>query len=132
MLVAAAFTECDVSFVTTEPKLGERDGVALAGVITDANRGNPLSIVRSFWDAFAIVRRERPDIVISTGALPGLACLVAGRLRGARTIWLDSMANFETMSASGRLALPFASLRLTQSEGLARRSRLATYWGALL
>jgi hypothetical protein len=49
--------------------------------------------------------------------------VILGRLLGARTIWLDSIANAERISLSGRLVRPFASVWLTQWEHLARGTR---------
>lgn len=65
-----------------------------------------------------ICLRERPRLVVSTGAAPGLVAVVAGKLCGARTVWVDSAANVERMSMSGRLVRPFADLWLTQWEHL--------------
>jgi hypothetical protein len=64
--------------------------------------------------------RERPDVVISTGAAPGYIAIRLGRLLGARTMWIDSIANVEEMSLSGSKALRCAGLCLTQWEHLAR------------
>jgi hypothetical protein len=61
----------------------------------------------------------RPDVVISTGAAPGFLALRLGRLLGARTIWVDSVANGEELSMSGKLAGRYADLWLTQWEHLA-------------
>jgi hypothetical protein len=66
------------------------------------------------------VLRERPDVVLSTGAAPGFFALLFGRLLGARTIWLDSIANIEELSMSGRMARRHADLWLTQWPHLAR------------
>lgn len=61
-----------------------------------------------------VMLRERPDVVITSGAAPGLVALVLGKCVGARTVWLDSIANVETLSMSGQRALRFADLHLTQ------------------
>ena len=45
--------------------------------------------------------------------------LVIGRILGARTIWLDSIANIEELSGSGRMVRRFADLWLTQWPHLA-------------
>ena len=75
--------------------------------------------------------RFRPDVVISTGALPGVLALVLGKLFGARTIWVDSIANAEEMSMSGKLARRFADLWLSQWPEVAEREG-ADYLGAVL
>lgn len=75
--------------------------------------------------------RFRPHFVVSTGAMPGLIGVALGRLLGAKTVWIDSYANAEKMSLSGRAAKSFANLWLTQSPRVARETG-AKYAGALL
>ena len=67
--------------------------------------------------------RERPTIVVSTGAAPGYLAIRGGRLLGARTIWIDSVANVEELSMSGRMASATADLCLTQWPHLAGGQR---------
>lgn len=71
------------------------------------------SLARIIWS-------ERPDIIISTGAAPGYLALRLGRIMGARTIWLDSIANVEHLSMSGFRIGRSADLWLTQWPHLAR------------
>ena len=71
------------------------------------------------------------DVVISTGAAPGLLCLPAARLIGARTLWIDSIANGERLSLSGRIARRLAHECLTQWEHLACEPK-PKYRGAVL
>jgi UDP-N-acetylglucosamine:LPS N-acetylglucosamine transferase len=88
-------------------------------VISDCNRSRKLRVL---WCACVIgllLIRLRPDVVVSTGAAPGYFALRLGRLLGARTIWVDSVANAEELSMSGQMAAPYASLWLTQWEHLA-------------
>jgi UDP-N-acetylglucosamine:LPS N-acetylglucosamine transferase len=65
------------------------------------------------------IRKEKPEAIITTGAAPGLVYLLAGKLLGRKTIWIDSIANAEHLSASGRMASRFASRTYTQWENLA-------------
>jgi len=89
-------------------------------VVADANRWNKLALVRSALRIAWICLRTRPDVVVSTGAAPGWFGLVFGRLFGARTIWIDSIANAERLSLSGEKARKVADLWLTQWPHLAR------------
>jgi hypothetical protein len=57
--------------------------------------------------------------VISTGALPGYFALRLAKLFGARTVWIDSIANAEELSMSGQKVRPYADLWLTQWAHLA-------------
>ena len=136
-----AWAGCDVTYVTT--RAGYRDEVAgdaqetagnpageTAGetvkgppprflVVPDANRSQPLRLLRQLASIAWIVLRTRPDAVVTTGAAPGYFAIRLGRLAGARTIWVDSIANAEELSLSGRRAGPHADLWLTQWEHLA-------------
>jgi UDP-N-acetylglucosamine:LPS N-acetylglucosamine transferase len=67
-----------------------------------------------------ILLRERPDVIISTGAAPGYFALRLGKWFGARTIWVDSIANVEKLSLSGQRVGKYADLWLTQWPHLAR------------
>ena len=67
-----------------------------------------------------ILLRFRPDVVVSTGAACGYFALRFAKLLGARTIWLDSIANVEELSMTGRLVRPYADLWLTQWPELAQ------------
>jgi hypothetical protein len=49
--------------------------------------------------------------------------VIWGRLTGRRTIWIDSIANVDRISMSGRIARPFASLHLTQWEHLSNGTK---------
>jgi hypothetical protein len=80
-----------------------------------------------FW----IVFKERPDVIISTGAAPGYIAIRLGKLFGARSIWVDSIANVEQLSMSGALAGGRADLWLTQWPHLAKENG-PYYKGAVL
>ncbi|WP_319502287.1 hypothetical protein [uncultured Draconibacterium sp.] len=82
--------------------------------VVDASRWNKLKLIKQACQVFLVIRKEKPDKIITTGASVGLWAIIAGRLFGAKTIWLDSIANFEQISLSGRLAKAFAHIHMTQ------------------
>jgi UDP-N-acetylglucosamine:LPS N-acetylglucosamine transferase len=132
-----AFEDADVAYMTTEP--GYRGDVPGARfyAVPDANRWNKIALARSLARITLVVLRERPDVVITTGAAPGFFALRIAKLLGARTMWLDSIANVEEMSMSGRLAGRHADRWLTQWPELAERSvagvgRAPEHHGAVL
>jgi UDP-N-acetylglucosamine:LPS N-acetylglucosamine transferase len=89
-------------------------------LVNDATRWNKLRLIALAVRVAWIVGKERPDVVVSTGAAPGYFALLFGRLFGARTIWIDSITNIERLSMSGSLAGRFADLWLTQWPHLAK------------
>lgn len=97
----------------------------------DASRKNKqvffLLVLRMLW----IVLRERPDVIVTTGAAPPLICLYYGRLIGARTLWIDSIANCKELSTSGRYAAKIATRCVSQWEKIAHENKIE-YWGRTL
>lgn len=117
-----AFEGCDVVFATVNEGYRADVGDAKFRVIRDANRWSKTGLIRCFLSVFRLLWSEKPDVIISTGAAPGYFALRLGRLLGARTIWLDSVANAEELSLSGRKAGKVADLWLTQWPHLAGES----------
>ncbi|SFG89166.1 Oligosaccharide biosynthesis protein Alg14 like [Palleronia marisminoris] len=120
-----------MTFATTLPGLPEQFDAHPFMIVPDCNRDEKGAALRCAWILLSSMIKLRPDVVISTGALPGVIALAIGRVLGARTIWVDSVANAEEMSSSGRLARRFAHLWLSQWEHVAKASG-AEYAGAVL
>lgn len=131
MLMREAFAHHEAHFVTTMPGLPEQFGLERSRIIPDCNGDEKFAMLRTGWALFWLMLRLRPHVVISTGALPGLMALALGRMLGARTIWVDSVANAEEMSKSGRTARRFAHLWMSQWDHVARDAG-AEYAGAIL
>lgn len=131
MLLREAFDGHDVTYACTIVGAGRAHGIANVEMIPDCNRHSLLSVPSLALTAFRLVRKVRPDVVVSTGALPGLACIALGRLIGARTIWIESMANSEEMSRSGAWASRIADECLVQWPQLERPGR-TRYAGSVL
>jgi UDP-N-acetylglucosamine:LPS N-acetylglucosamine transferase len=128
----AAFVGADCQFVSTSkgmtPPLGERDVLEIA----DTARDSAWAMAPTLIGLLRIFRAFDPDLVVSTGAAPGALALVIAKLFGARTIWIDSIANSETLSLSGRLVRPVADVRITQWQHLADENRSLRYLGQIL
>jgi UDP-N-acetylglucosamine:LPS N-acetylglucosamine transferase len=128
----AAFADCDTQFVTTlsgtSAPIGDRPVI----VVRDASRQEPLQLILLAARLFRLMVAFRPDIVVTTGAAPGLIALQVGRLFGARTVWIDSIANAEELSLSGKLAGRVADLWLTQWEPLTASHPGLQYYGRVL
>jgi len=114
-----AFEGFEKIFVTTEPNYRNSVGDNRFLIVPDASRWNK---VRVLWLALVTLKHVmvvRPDIVVTTGAAPGYFAILFGKKIGAKTIWLDSIANVEELSMSGKMVQKYADLWLTQWEHLA-------------
>ena len=95
--VSPAFAGCDVCYVTVRDSYASDVPGQRFRTIVDATRWNKLKLAWMGIKIALIIARERPDVIISTGAAPGYFAFRVGRMLGARTIWLDSIANAETL-----------------------------------
>ena len=120
-----------VLYVTTLAGLPAEYKAAPCQLVPECNRNEPWAMFRCGLRLAGILLRFRPTVVITTGALPGLLAIVLAKTIGARTIWLDSIANSEELSMSGRRAKPFADLMLTQWPELAGQDDVQ-YAGSVL
>lgn len=88
-------------------------------VIGDISRDSIQRVFSVISGIVKILKKEKPTVIITTGALPGLITIFLGRLLGIKTIWLDSIANSEKISMSGKIASYLAHNCFTQWENLA-------------
>jgi UDP-N-acetylglucosamine:LPS N-acetylglucosamine transferase len=118
--IGPAFQDCDVTFVTTHESYRSQVNGYRFLTVTDSNLSTKLRLLKTAFEVAWIILAERPEIVVSTGAAPGYFALLLGHLIGAKTIWLDSIANVDRLSVSGRRIGRCADLWLTQWPDLAK------------
>jgi UDP-N-acetylglucosamine:LPS N-acetylglucosamine transferase len=118
--MAPAFSHHTVHWMSTNPGLDAKIPCGGFVAVRDASMWDKPGLLVMAVQVFWRVLRLRPDVVITTGAAPGYFAVVFGRLLGARTIWIDSIANAEELSLAGRKAGRWAHHWLTQWPELAR------------
>jgi UDP-N-acetylglucosamine:LPS N-acetylglucosamine transferase len=118
--IVPAFADSDVVYVTVIKSYRSQVPENRFYSVSDATRWNKLGLIVLAIQLARIIVKEKPAVVISTGAAPGYFAILLGRLLGAKTIWIDSMANIEDLSMSGSRVGRYADLWLTQWPHLAR------------
>ncbi|WP_026839414.1 oligosaccharide biosynthesis protein Alg14 [Gillisia sp. JM1] len=116
-----AFDGNEVIYASTKKSIAETVEFSKFHVIPDINRNEKFKLLSAIYKIFSLVSSIRPDVIISTGALPGLISIIAGKFYGAKTIWIDSIANVEELSLSGKIASKFANRTYTQWPDLANK-----------
>ncbi len=106
-------------------------GEAVTFAFGPTNR-HALNLVRNLRLAVRTVRRLRPRAVVSTGAGVAVPFLLVGRVCGARTIYVESMARTSGPSLTGRLVHSFVHDFFVQWPQLAGCYRRARYEGSLI
>lgn len=126
-----AFEGADVAYVTVDGAYRCQVEPARFHRVPDATQWDRLKLVSLTLHLLWIMARERPHLIISTGAAPGYLAIRLGGLLGARTLWLDSIANVEELSRSGRMVGAHVDTWLTQWENVAEPGG-PDYRGAVL
>ena len=130
--IMPAFEGFDVAYASVDPSSAADVPGRTFYVIQNVTRRDRLGFAVLITQLARILIRERPDIVITTGAAPGFIALgMTKALLRAKTIWVDSIANAERLSSSGARARRVADVWLTQWEHLAGPGG-PDYWGAVL
>lgn len=119
MRLRPAFQGHSLVFVGVKAFYQDDVGQAPFETVRDVSRLLPWGLPVTVLKLVYIMLKYRPAVVVSTGALPGLLALaLAKRMLGSSTVWIDSVANVEEVSMSGRKARRYADLWLTQWEHL--------------
>ena len=131
MRLKPAFDCFDVVWVSRDPSSSMEVSPSRFMTIGEASRSQKWATAKVCLQALWILIKIRPKVIVTTGALPGLILLAMGKfLFGAKTIWIDSIANVETLSGSGRVASVFADVCLTQWPDL--EAETVFYWGSVI
>jgi UDP-N-acetylglucosamine:LPS N-acetylglucosamine transferase len=109
----------DVEFYSTNKGFADTVKGHPFQLVPEVSRWSKWRVFPAFVRMVRMMRRSKPQVVISTGAAPGVLGLLAGKLVGARTIWIESICHAEHISLSGRIALRFCDRVYTQWPHLA-------------
>lgn len=74
------------------------------------------NLLRNFRLAWRVLRRERPDVLISTGAAVAFPFFLLGRMMGAETVFIEVYDRIDNASLTARLCGPLSSSFLVQWE----------------
>lgn len=119
------------SFASTEQGLTVNGTPAF--YCPNIHRGSGIkALLSGLRQSYSVLKAAKPDVVISTGALPGLLLCFLAKVMGKQVIWVDSMANYQQLSFSGKIARFFCNVCLTQWEHLAANDKRVNYWGKVL
>jgi len=101
-------------------------------VVGECNRQHPLWVILVMIRCAKIILRERPDVVISSGAAVGCITCFLSKLIGAKVVWIDSITNVEYMSLSGRMVRYIADLFMVQWPELVKQYDNVEYVGTVI
>lgn len=126
-----AFQGHDLFFVTYDStrtrKLQQRK------YLMDNIGKDPIKMGIAFIKFINIFRKERPDVVISTGAEIAIPAFYLAKVFHAKTIFIECWCRVKTSSATGRNVYPLADVFLVQWPDLLKvYGTKAQYRGAVV
>ncbi|NOY24227.1 MAG: UDP-N-acetylglucosamine--LPS N-acetylglucosamine transferase [Acidobacteria bacterium] len=93
---------------------------------------NIWNLIRNTGVAIRTLWRERPDMIVTTGAGIALPFAYVGWLMGIPAIYVESYTRITAFSLTGKLVYPIAKRVLVQWPELAERYRKAEYGGQVI
>lgn len=127
----AAFAGTDVHYATVEASAAAMVHPAPVHVYPDANKDTKIKLAWAALRLLMIVLTVRPDVVISTGAAGGYFAIRFAKLIGARTVFVDSIANSRQLSVTAQMCFGVADRVISQWPDVAQDSG-TEFWGSVL
>lgn len=90
------------------------------------------TIIQNLASTIKIVKKFKPDTIVSTGAqIGGFFCYI-GKFFGAKVIYIETMAKIKELSGTGKNVYKIADKFYVQWKGLAEKYDKAEYIGRLI
>jgi UDP-N-acetylglucosamine:LPS N-acetylglucosamine transferase len=90
------------------------------------------NLLRNLRLAWRVLRRERPDVLVSTGAGVAFPFFVLAKPLGIKTVYVEAYERIDRASVTGRLCYPICDLMVLQWEEQRRFYPRGELVGALL
>lgn len=77
---------------------------------------NLKNLIKNTILAFNILRKERPDVIISSGAAVAVPFFYLGKLFGAKTVYIEVFDRIDAPTLTGKLVYPVTDKFIVQWE----------------
>lgn len=94
-------------------------------------RRNLISTLRNFSQSYKIIKKEKPDLIISTGADSGLVTSLVAKLMGKKVVFIESFCRPSKPGLSGKIAYHFADLFIYQWKEMGKFYPRGIYAGSI-
>jgi UDP-N-acetylglucosamine:LPS N-acetylglucosamine transferase len=94
---------------------------------------NPWKMVKAFIRILIIFKKEKPDVIISTGAEIAIPAFFVAKLMKKKTIYLESWCRVKNKSKTGRILYTITDVFLVQWQDLLiKYGKKARYEGGVI
>lgn len=77
---------------------------------------NIKNLIKNTFLAFKVIRKERPKIIISTGAAVAVPFFYIGKIYGAKTIYIEVFDRIDSPTMTGKIVYPITDIFIVQWE----------------
>lgn len=77
---------------------------------------NLKNLLKNTFLAIKVLKKERPDVIISSGAAVAVPFFYIGKLFGAKTVYIEVFDRFDKPTMTGRLVYPVTDKFIVQWE----------------
>jgi UDP-N-acetylglucosamine:LPS N-acetylglucosamine transferase len=71
---------------------------------------NILNLIRNTWIAIKVLFKEKPDIIVSSGAGVAIPFFLLGKLMGKKRVFIEAYERLDNPSLTGRLVYPLSDI----------------------
>ena len=89
------------------------------------------ALIRNTRLAWKVLREEKPDVVISTGAAVAVPFFYLAKLKGIKTIYIEIIDRINKPTLTGRLVYPVADKMIVQWEEMKQVYPKSFYFGSI-
>lgn len=92
---------------------------------------NIKNLIRNTGVAWKVLRKEKPDVIISSGAAVAVPFFYLGKLLGAKVIYIEVFDRINKSTLTGKLVYPITDRFIVQWEEMKKVYRKAVNLGSL-
>jgi UDP-N-acetylglucosamine:LPS N-acetylglucosamine transferase len=120
-----------VTFPTADAKYLLQDEKEVYWAAYPTVRSLP-NLLRNLWLALKLLRKHKPDMILTTGSGVAAPFIWLARLYGIPSVFVESITRITEISLTGRISKPFATKLLVQWPELLSKYRGTEYHGRIV
>ena len=92
---------------------------------------NIKNLIRNTFLAIRVLKKEKPDVIVSTGAAVAVPFFYIGKLMGAKTVYIEVYDRIDAPTLTGRLVHPITDCFIVQWEDMKKVYKNSVYFGSI-
>ncbi len=92
---------------------------------------NLKNLIKNTFVAFKVLRKEKPDIIISSGAAIAVPFFYVGKIFGAKTVYIEVFDRIDKPTLTGKLVYPVTDKFIVQWEEMKKVYKKAENFGSI-